>query len=853
MAVAARPPLLERERQLERLEAALERASHKRGGLVLVTGEAGAGKTALVGRFRESSSGRVRVLEGACDSLFTPRPLAPIADLARLTGGPLEAVVERGGRAYEVLPALLAELEREPTVAVVEDLHWADEATLDVLRLLARRIGSTGALVVSTYRDDEVGPSHPLRLALGDVTPAPETIVVPRLSLAAVRELAASHDVDADGLFRLTDGNAFFVTEALASGEHDVPPTVRDAVLARAATLDEGAQRVLDAVAVVPPRAELWLIEAMVDDDARHLDCALAAGMLVEDGEAVGFRHELARMAVEETLGPVRRRHLHRLALRALRAGGADVARLAHHAEAADDAAAVAELAPIAAARASELGAHRESAAQYERALRLGAGFDDGRRAELLERGAHECYLADRFSDAITWTDEAIELHGRRGDRAAEARAFRLLSSIARCGGGRALSETSGRRAVELLEESGHPDELAAGYANLAMLALNAYELGDAITWGRRALELVGDELDNPTTIHALNSVGMADALSCRPGGVDGLVRSLELAEEAGLEEHIGRAYIHLADVAGQTRDYALAERYLQPGIDYCAERGLDLWLRYMDVYAARILLDRGRWGEALDAIPASVVDPGTPLPRIVALTVLGLVRARRGDPGSREALDEARDLADESLELQWLLPVAAARAEASWLIGDLDGVRVEADAALAAIGGREVPIWEADLASWQRRGVGGGTPVAHDWAAAAAHWRRLGCPYEEALALADGDEQALTRAHQRLLELGGAPAAAIAARRLRARGVRGIARGPRAATLGSPAGLTARESEILQLLAAGLRNRDIAERLFLSPRTVEHHVAAVLRKLGARTRGDAAALAARRGLLEDG
>jgi DNA-binding CsgD family transcriptional regulator/tetratricopeptide (TPR) repeat protein len=863
MAVAPHPPLLERERQLELLHEALDRAARGLGSLVLVTGEAGAGKTALVARFRESLDGRARILEGACDSLFTPRPLAPVADLARVTGGPLEAVVDGGGRAYEVLPPLLAELDREPTVIVLEDLHWADEATLDLVRLLARRIATTGALVVATYRDDELGPGSPLRPVLGGISPAPETLEVPRLSLDAVRELAAPHGVDADGLFRRTAGNAFFVTEALASGGHDVPPTVRDAVLARAAKLEPGARRVLDAVAVVPPRAELWLVEAMVDDDSRHLDSALEAGMLVEDGEAVAFRHELARMAVEGSIGPVRRRHLHRLALRALRGRGADLARLAHHAEAADDRAALAELAPAAAARASELGAHRESAAQYERALRLAAGLDDRRRAELLEHGSHECYLADRFTDAVAWIEEAIRLHHVHGDRVGEARAFRLLSSIARCGAERTVSEQSGRRALELLESADAPHELAAAYANLAMLALNAYEFDDAAQLGRRALDLTEGDQANPTTVHALNTVGMSNVLRGR-AGIGDLVRSLELATAAGLEEHIGRAYIHLADIAAQTRDYRLADRYLGPGIEYCGERGLDLWLRYMDVYHARIQLDRGRWDEALNAIPASVVDPGTPLPRIVALTVLGLVRARRGDPGSREALLEARDLAEQAIELQWILPVAAARAEAAWLIGDLDGMRAETGEALAALDGRRVPWWSAQLASWQRRA--GAVPVHDedaagpwafeldgDWAAAADSWHELGCPYEEALALAEGDASALRRAHGLLLELGAAPAAAIVARKLRERGVRGIARGPRAVTLESPVGLTARESEILRLLAAGLRNREIADRLFLSTRTVEHHVAAVLRKLGARTRGEAAAVAARGGLLEDG
>jgi DNA-binding CsgD family transcriptional regulator len=861
MAVLADPPLLEREHQLERLLRAWDEASQGHGRLVLVTGEAGAGKTALLTRLRASLGPRVRMLEGVCDSLFTPRPLAPVADLAAATGGALAQAVDRGLRAYEVLPPLLAELDSEPTVAVIEDLHWADEATLDLLRLLARRIDSTGALVVATYRDDELGPAHPLRVALGGVSPVPETVPVPRLSLDAVRELAAMHDVDADGLFRRTAGNAFFVTEALASGGHDVPQTVRDAVLARAAALDDGARRAIDAVAVVPPRAELVLLEAMVDDDVRHLDAALASGMLVQDGEAVAFRHELARMAIEEMLGPVRRRHLHRRALQALRAQGADVARLAHHADAAGDGAAVAELAPAAGVRASELGAHREAAAQYERALRAGEGITGAGRADLLERGAYECYLADRFADSVAWIDEAIELRRSVGDRVGEAHALRLLSSIARCGGRRSVSEESGELAVELLQDAGESSELAAGYANLAMLALNAYDLPAANDWGTRALGEPG--VAEPTTVHALNTVGTASVLRGDSGGLTALVESLERARTAALEEHIGRAHIHFADLAAQTRDHALADRFLAEGMDYCAERGLDLWLRYLHVYGAQVLLNQGAWDDASARIPASVLEPGTPLPRIVALTVLGLIRARRGDPGTAEALDEAQELAAASHELQWTLPVAAARAEAAWLIGDAGAVRAEAEAALDSLGSREVPWRRAELSCWLSRA--GAEPrvsgpvagpwadeLAGDWGSAAEGWRRLGCPYDEALALAGGDDDALLRAHELLRGLGATPAAAIVARRLRERGVRGISRGPRAAARRSPAGLTAREAEILDLLAAGLGNRQIADRLYLSARTVEHHVSAVLRKLEVRTRGEAAAAAARRGLVED-
>jgi DNA-binding CsgD family transcriptional regulator len=272
--------------------------------------------------------------------------------------------------------------------------------------------------------------------------------------------------------------------------------------------------------------------------------------------------------------------------------------------------------------------------------------------------------------------------------------------------------------------------------------------------------------------------------------------------------------------------------------------------------------LDEGRWAEAAESAAFVLRDPRTwPVPRVYALAVLGLVRARRGDPEVWPPLDQALALAAPTGELQQIAPAAAARAEAAWLEGDDAALAVATEAALELAVARRASWVVGEIACWRwRAGVheeiprGAAEPYAlqmsGEWARAAELWTELGCPYEAALALADADdEDALRRALEELQRLGAQPAAANVARRLRERGARGLPRGPRPASQKNPAGLTSRQLEVLVLVAEGLRNAEIAERLVLAEKTVDHHVSAILRKLGVRTRGQASAEAVRFGL----
>jgi DNA-binding CsgD family transcriptional regulator/tetratricopeptide (TPR) repeat protein len=861
--------LLERSEQLEALDGHLGAvAAHGRGRLVLIGGEAGIGKSALVRAFTESTR-RNRVLRGACDALFTPRPLGPFVDIADEVGGELGAVVAQGAAPGVLVAALGRSLRgKPPDIVALEDLHWADEATLDVLRLLGRRIESLPALVLATYRDDEIDRAHPLRIVLGELpSGSAHRIALAPLSAQAVAELAGSIGVDRDELHRRTAGNPFFVTEVLAAADADIPATVRDAVLARAARLDDGARALLDAVAIVPLRAEVWLLAALAGGELDDLDACVASGMLRAERDAVSFRHEIARVAVEEALSPHRRMTLHRKALVALAAHGArpDPARLAHHAEAADDAEAVLLHAPAAGERAAMLGSHREAAAQFARALRYGADLPRGRRAELLERRSYECYLTNDMAGAIDARRLALEEHSAAGDRLRQGDAHRWLSRLAWFRGESAAAESEARRAVELLQPLAPGRELAMAYSNMAQLRMLASDQPAASAWGERAIELAERLGETEIVVHALNNVGAAELEQGMTGGRAKLERSLELALEADLEEHVARAYTNLGAGSVAVGRYERGDPYLDAGIAYCAEHDLDAWLVYMTGWRSRSELDHGRWDAA--AASATVVlergDIAIPS-RITALAVVGSLRARRGDPDPWAALDEALELASSTGEVQRVALVAGARAEARWLAGENEEIAGETDVALALALQHGHRWLTGGLCVWRRR-AGIVDEIAPDAAAepfrlelegtleaAAEGWTAIGCPYEAALALAHaGADGAQRRGLAELQRLGAHGAARRVARTMRERGVRDVRRGPRAATRENPAGLTARELEVLALVAEGLRNAEIAGRLFVSERTVGHHVSAILRKLDVGTRSQAGAEAARLGIVE--
>lgn len=867
--VVAGMELLERDHDLERLAAALDQAIAGEGRLALIGGEAGIGKTSFITRFLDTNGMKLRVLTGNCDALFTPSPLGPLYDIARSLGGRLLAQLESDAQRAALFSTML-DLLRDPAcpaLLVIEDIHWADEATLDLLKYLGRRIAQAHALVILSYRNDEIDGRHPLRMLLGDLATSPAAIRIdlPRLSIDAVRTLIAGHSFDASVLHRQTSGNPFFIAEILCHTGEGIPRTVSDSILARVARLDSRGRDVLETAAVFGSRMDHAMLETILGGDAEGLADCMRSGMLEMTDKVVAFRHELVRDAILVDLDPGRRRDLNRVALKGLKscgAGRSDLAQLAHFAESARDEDAVLEFGPAAARAAAAIGAHRIAAAQYRRTLAFAGDRAPAERAQLLESYAEQCAIIDDLAEAIRARREAIELWRQAGDRLKEGENLSGLAWPLVRSGQNAAAEEASRQAIEVLEAMKPTRQLAAACRMQAHLRMLDRDRSPAVHWGKKAIELATRFDDTATIAAAEMVVGAAMLVSGDDSGLSHFNRCLALARAGGMDDLVGLAYLNLGSAYGEQYQFPKAETILTEGIAYAEDCDLDHSNNYMSAWLALTKLYQGRWDEAGNHATAVVECPNFSLvSKVMALVALGRLRVRRGDPGADAVLDEALDLAQRTNTLQRLAPVRAARAEAAWFAGDLGRVAAEAMAAyeLAASHRHRWHIGEFSFWRWQT-GEQITPPgwcaspfalqISGDWRGAAETWQGLNCPYEQARALADGDQPAQNQALEIFDRLGAAPAAAILRQRMRDAGTRRIPRGPRATTLQNPHGLTNREMGILRCLVEGLSNAGIGERLHISPKTVDHHVSSILAKLQVKSRAQATAEAMAQGLI---
>ena len=750
--------LLEREEPLRDLAGALDDAlTRERGSVVLIAGEAGCGKSSLLSTFLDAAPAQVDMVVGGCDDLLASRSLGPFRDMA-LTHPGVEAALD-GAHGDDAFGGLLTVMAR-PTVMAIEDVHWADDATLDVIRYLSRRIAALPSLLVLTVRDDAIDPGHPLRRLLGGLSgPSVRRLSLPPLSAEAVAQLAqrVSVDVDAGELHRVTRGNAFFVTEVLAGGGAAVPPTVRDAVLARTSALAPDARSLIERLSVVPGRAERWLVRALGGGDDDVLMRVERSGVLTGTPSHVAFRHELARRAVETSLTDGERVRANADVAEALLSSPpVDPSRIVHHAERADRADLLVRYGPAAVDDAIRFGAHRQAAEMLRRLLGHDEAFAPGDVARMLNQLAYALYVLNEFDEALEHAERAVEVASAAADRSVLVDALSTLSRAVYWVRGPSHAREASQRAVDILSPgdddvrlAGALTDLARGYSNLATVGIVAEPNPRALRVAEHAVDLAARLGRDDLRGQALTYLGSSRLALGDERGVADLADAVGLSVSDPRIENQVRVRVNAAGSSHRAGRLDEALRHVAAGLRLAPDVEFLSGEYRLRLTESVIHVNAGSWDQAIDELRALVAtDRGPGAMRHLAASVLARVLARRGAPGSQVLLDGP--LADPVTHGDVFVagPLAIAQVELQWLAGVTAPMPVIATEALELAEHAGYPAVHAELCSYLRRAGHQVAslddppgPWAHvlagRWAEAAGAWADLGDRYERAVVLA--------------------------------------------------------------------------------------------------------------------
>ncbi len=865
--------LLEREAFLASLHTQFEKAAEGEGHCVFVSGEAGIGKTSLIRAFCREKKNRANIYTGTCDALFTPRPLAPLYDIAWQIRKDLwedsKSIEDRAG----LFTRFFHELNNpeKQTILIFEDIHWADEATLDFIKFLSRRITRTSCLFILTYRDNEIHSRHPLRAVLGELVHDSFTrLQLSPLSREAVEKMAREKGYRGEELrhvYSVTGGNPFYVNEILASYSQGVPENIKDSILSVYNRLDEKTKYFWDILSVLPTGLEIRYLEKMDPQYAIALGNCMDAQILVPIQDQLWFKHELYRRTIEESLSPFKRLALHKKILDLFRESfeaNGQIERILHHAKNANEYELIVHYAPLAAVQAAAVGSHIEASKLYLSAIEYYQGNDKDILLRFYEPYAYECYLTNQIKEAIIYQGKALAILKEKMDTEKIGDGLRFLSRLWWYDGNRRQAEKLARESIEVLEKEPVSRAKAMAYSNMSQLSMLAHHADDCIHWGEQAIAMARALNNEEILSHALNNVGTVQVASpeTRNKGFELLEQSLALALKNSYHEHAARAYTNMASSAVQMKEYAIAAKSLQEGIQYCEERHLDSWTKYVLACKARLKLETGRWDEAYDIAGHLLEDLNqSAVIKIGALVVLATIKMRRGDAGALPLLQEAKEKAMEAMEQQRIHPVICAWLEYEWITGKRYIEEGTLELAIGLTRNASHPVRDSELAFWLFKAREQDKSFREEYSGynmqdktqAAALWGRLGCPYEQALFLFEGDEEDKRKAISIIHDLGAEAVYEKLKQEMRDSGIKKIPRGAHESTRSNAAGLTRRELDILELLKENMQNKEIASSLFISAKTVDHHISSILFKLDVNSRAKAVQAALRLGIIKSG
>ena len=849
--------LIERAGFLTSLQSQFESVIAGEGHCVLLSGEAGIGKTSLVKAFCNDLRKDYKIYQGTCDALFTPRPLAPLYDiLSQMGKGLSEFSIDIADRtAFFTRFFHELHIQKEASLIVFEDIHWADEATLDFIKFLARRITQLRCLFILTYRDDEIHSRHPLRNVLGQLNPDSfNRIQLLPLSRQAVDKMAEEKGFNGEDVYRISGGNPFYVNEILASSSKSVPDNIKDSILSVFNRMEDRAKYIWEILSVLPAGIRIDYIEKIEPLYTTVIERCLDSKILILENGHLFFKHELYRRTVEVSLSPLLRVALNKKILDMLRENfeqNQEIEQIIHHAKNANEYDLVVHYAPIAAKQAASVGAHTEASRLYLTAIEYYQGNDQNILIQFYESYAYECYLINQIKEAIIYTGKSLNLWKKKNDEEKIGNSLRFLSRLWWFDGNRKKAESFGVQAIEVLDKQPTSKAKAMAYSNMSQLKMLSDEIEECIAWGEKASAIARELNDEETLSHALNSMGSAlmTIQSSKSKGIELLKQSMEIALRNSYHEHVARAYTSLGSNSVTLKDYDFARKKLDEGINYCEERDIDSWKLYMLAWKARLNLETGNWKEAYSIADDLLKNENqSPVIKIGVLLVVATIKMRKGDPDALPLLLEAKIRAFETMELQRIIPALSALLEYEWITGETCIETEDLDRTVNMIVQIEKISKKNKFYYWLRKARRQYLPIKERYegyegtsssivSKEAAAWEKLGCQYEQALTLFEGSDDDKRKAISIIHQLGATAVYEKMKFEMRGSGIKSIPRGIRKTTQSNPALLTDRELDVLHLLNEGMQNKEIAAKLFISAKTVDHHISAILYKLEVKSR----------------
>ena len=852
--------LIERSDFLDILQSHFGNIDEKGGHCIFISGEAGMGKTSLIKAFCKKIKGNANICLGTCDSLFTPRPLAPLYDILLQFKNMVQESNRENSDHTSFFARIFQKLKNEKGISLVvfEDIHWADEATLDFIKFLARRISQLQCLFVLTYRDNEIHLNRPLRNVFGQLPVDCFTrLQLTPLSKQAVEKIALEKGYKGEDIYTISGGIPFYVTELLASYNPGIPDSIKDSILSVYNKIEEKTRQVWNLLSVIPDKFELKHLEKFEPLYAPAIEYSLLNQILfIRDG-FISFKHELFRRTIENSLSPLKRIELNKRILALFKESFEsknEIERIIHHAKNANEYDLVVQYAPIAAKRAVSVGAHTEAAKLYLSAIEYYQGNDTETLIQFYEPYAYECYLTNRIKEAIIYREKALQIWKGKNDNEKTGDTLRFLSRLWWVEGKREKAEAYARQAIETLENQPSSRVKAMALSNMSQLKVISYELDESINFGVKAITMAKELDDEEVLCHALNNVGTSRCLiqASRQKGIEMLRQSLEIAQKNAYHEHAARAYLNQALHATEMKDYGLAKTTFQEGIQYCDDRDLNLYTILLMVFRARLQFETGNWQQAYDIASDFIKkEDQLAIVKTGALVIVSTIKMRRGESDLLPLLLEAKEIAFETMEPRSVIPIVTALLEYEWMTGTSLINQSDLNHAIPMFEDRgniykksEFAFWllKARKQQWQHDKYFDGYDFHNQASAlnAANLWKQLGCPYEQALALFEGGEDDKKKAIEIIHNLGANAAYEKMKFEMRASGIKSIPRGIRKTTQSNSAHLTERELDVLHLMKEGLQNKEIAGKLFISTKTVDHHISSIFFKLDVKSRAKA-------------